>query len=186
MKLKPINIYGETKKKGEYLVKKYAKTNNLKFAILRFFNVAGADSKNGLGSNKSYGSLMNNISKSILNKKKIFINEYKGFTGNKIGVRDYIHVKDLVRIQYKILKLLDKKNLILNLATGRGYDILKIIKIFEKISKTKIKILYKKSFFKELPISIGNNKKLLKLKLIKKFYKIEKICKDHFEYFKLL
>ena len=43
--LEPINIYGKSKLSGEYLIKKYSKVHNFRYAILRFFNVAGSDLK---------------------------------------------------------------------------------------------------------------------------------------------
>lgn len=183
-KLKPINIYGQTKKKGEGLVKKYAKKNNFKFAILRFFNVAGSDLKNNLGCSKTYGSLMNNLTNAIINKKSFFINgsKFKSYDGT--AIRDFIHVKDLASVQFKILKLLNKKNVLINLGTGKGNSIKEIVKIFKKISKKDIDIVYKKPIDIEIPISIASTKKINKLQLINKFSKINKICEDHFNYLK--
>ena len=183
-KLKPINIYGQTKKKGEELVKKYAKKNNFKFAILRFFNVAGSDLKSNLGCSKTYGSLMNNLTNAIINKKSFLINGSKFNSYDGTAVRDFIHVKDLANVQLKILKLLNKKNILINLGTGKGNSVKEIVKIFKKISKENIDIVYGKPIDIEIPISIASTKKINKLRLIDKFSKINKICKDHFNYLK--
>ena len=46
---KNLKYYGKTKLIGEELIKNYSKKSNLKYAILRFFNVIGADSLNERG-----------------------------------------------------------------------------------------------------------------------------------------
>jgi UDP-glucose 4-epimerase len=47
--LAPINPYGRSKLMTEWMLEDAAKAHNLKFAILRYFNVAGADPKGRLG-----------------------------------------------------------------------------------------------------------------------------------------
>ena len=58
----PQGYYAYTKYKGEQIIKKYAKKYNYKYAILRYFNVAGASSSNKLGEiQKSHGHLIKNL-----------------------------------------------------------------------------------------------------------------------------
>ncbi|MGP1360811.1 UDP-glucose 4-epimerase GalE, partial [Campylobacter sp.] len=48
----PINPYGRSKLMSEQIIKDYAASNeNFKFAILRYFNVAGADEEGLIGQN---------------------------------------------------------------------------------------------------------------------------------------
>ena len=74
---KPINIYGETKLKCEQIIKRYSKNNKFNYGILRYFNVAGSDMKNKIGSISKNNQLIKNIALSIVQKKKQSINLWK-------------------------------------------------------------------------------------------------------------
>ena len=180
-KLRPINAYGATKKKGEYLVNKYCKKFKIKFANLRFFNVIGADTKQKIYSNNIYNSLKNNLLKTVVNKRKFYIyckNE------TKTPIRDYIHVLDIIEICYQVfLSLSKKKSLLINVGRGISVDIISFIKIFEDISKFKIVRNYKKISKQEIFYSVANNKRLKKMGLIKKFRNLHIMIKDiiHFK-----
>ena len=136
--LKPVNFYGITKLKAEKLVKKYSKVNNFNYAILRYFNVAGADNKNKIGIYKNNGQLIKNIASSIISEKKIvniFGNNYQ--TKDGTCIRDFIHVSDISQIHLLALKKINisNSNLILNCGYGKEYSILNVINRFEKIYK---------------------------------------------------
>ena len=68
----------------------------------------------------------------------MFGNDYPTIDGT--GVRDYIHVVDLVKGHLRALdKLKTNPGLIVyNLGTGRGYSVLEMIKAFEAASGKKI------------------------------------------------
>ena len=136
--LKPVNFYGVTKLKAEKLVKKYSKVYNFKYAILRYFNVAGADNKNKIGIYKNNGQLIKNIASSLISEKKI-VNIFGNKHQTKDGtcIRDFIHVSDISQIHLLALKKINisNSNLILNCGYGKDYSILNIINRFEKIYK---------------------------------------------------
>ena len=57
-----------------------------------------------------------------------------------LTIRDFIHVRDLAEIHYKILKLLVKKKYFQKLNCGYGFGVsvvLQILKEFIKVSKKK-------------------------------------------------
>mgnify|MGYP001345680610 FL=1 len=136
--LKPVNFYGITKLKAEKLVKKYSKVYNFKYAILRYFNVAGADNKNKIGIYKNNGQLIKNIASSLISEKKI-VNIFGNKHQTKDGtcIRDFIHLSDISQIHLLALKKINisNSNLILNCGYGKDYSILNIINRFEKIYK---------------------------------------------------
>ena len=71
-RLNPQGYYAYTKFKGEELIKKYSKKYNYKYAILRYFNVAGASHSNKIGQiEKSHGQLFKNIAIQSLKKNPI-------------------------------------------------------------------------------------------------------------------
>ena len=116
MKTKPINYYAWTKLKSEVLIKKYSKKYNFNYAILRYFNVAGASPSKKIGiTNTKNKSLFNILAKQALTKKpviNIFGNNHK--TNDGTCLRDFIHVSDLASIHVKSLEVLNKKKIIHN------------------------------------------------------------------------
>jgi len=141
---KPVSNYGRTKLKAEKLIKKYFKGN---IAILRYFNVVGASSDNKFGQININGQLFKNLSLAVLKKTPIisvFGNGYK--TKDGTCIRDYIHVEDLANIHAEILKNMFATNMsgIFNCGYGKPYSVIEIIRVFEKITKKKIKIIIKK------------------------------------------
>ena len=68
----------------------------------------------------------------------IYGNNYK--TPDGTGIRDYIHVSDLATAHVKALSAIikKKKNLIINLATGKGYSVLEVIRYTEEITGRKV------------------------------------------------
>lgn len=145
-KLNPINVYGETKKVNEEILQNFNKAFNFKFVTLRYFNACGADLNLQAGElRKNETHLIPLVFESILKKKvfNIFGNDYN--TSDGTCVRDYIHVNDIARAHLISLKLLDRTNRseFFNLGTGKGLSVLQVINLIEKITKKKIKYVYK-------------------------------------------
>ena len=144
-KTNPEGYYALTKFKGEELIKQYSKKFNYNYGIFRYFNVAGASPSNKIGEiETSYGHLIKNIAMQSLKKKpviNIFGNNYP--TNDGTCIRDYIHVSDLADIHIKGIEYLKKNNksFILNCGYGKGYSVLQIVKIFQKIRKN-LKIIF--------------------------------------------
>ena len=189
---RPKGYYAYTKFEGEKIIIKYAKKYNYNYAILRYFNIAGASSSNNIGEiNSSHGHLFKNISIQSLKKNpiiKVYGNDYK--TKDGTCIRDYMHVSDLSAVHIKALKFLSQKSksITLNCGYGKGYSVLEIIKIFQKMKKNlKIKFVQRrkgdvaaiysdtKKFKKTLKMKMKNNniKKILKSSI-----KWEKILKN--------
>ena len=89
------------------------KKHKIKYIILRYFNIAGADNKLRCGLiSKSSNNLIKNIADVMNGKKKQFvINGIDYNTSDGTPVRDYIHVSDLADIHFISMKyLLKSKN----------------------------------------------------------------------------
>ena len=110
--------------------------------------------------------------------KNIFGNNYP--TNDGTCIRDYIHVSDLAHIHIKGIEYLEKnkKSFILNCGYGKGYSVLKIVKIFKNIKKNlKIKFSNKRpGDVAEVYANTKKFKKLLKWKA--KYNDINKIIKS--------
>jgi len=182
----PKGYYAFTKFKGEEIIKNFSKKFNYNFAILRYFNVAGASSSKKIGEiERSHGHLIKNIAIQYLKLKpriKVFGNNYK--TKDGTCVRDYIHVSDLAKIHIKALKNIasSKKPLILNCGYGKGYSVQEIINIFTKMKKN-VKIIYldrRPGDVAQVYSNINKFKRTLKWK--PKNYNIRNIIKSAFDW----
>jgi UDP-glucose 4-epimerase len=185
----PKGYYAYTKFKGEELIKQYAKKYKYKYAILRYFNVAGASSSGKIGQIETNGQLIKNIAMQSLKKKpiiNIFGNDYP--TKDGTCVRDYIHVSDLADIHVKGLNYLknNKKSFILNCGYGKGYSVQEILTIFKKIKKN-LTIKYQKRRPGDIAQVYSNTKKLNQLlKWKPKYNDINKIIKSSINWEKKL
>ena len=189
-KKKPVSYYGKTKLIGENLIKRSFKNTKIKFVILRYFNVVGADLKNKIGEIGDKDRLFNNISKKIINKNfkiNIYGNDYK--TKDGTCIRDYMHVYDLAKIHLICLKKFKhiRKSLELNCSYGKGYSVLDIVKSFEKIAKRKINLIYKERRNGDTEKVIASNKKLNQfIKWKPKFDKLDSMVSTTFLWNKYL
>jgi UDP-glucose 4-epimerase len=160
----PESIYGKTKYLAENIIINYSKLAKFNFAILRYFNVVGADAEIRTGCSYSGGQLFKNLSECIVNKKyeiDVYGNDYS--TPDGTAIRDYIDVNDLSAIHIICLNNISKKNsLILNCGYGYGYSVLEIIKKFEEVSGNQIKINFKKRRKGDIAVAISDNKNLIK------------------------
>jgi UDP-glucose 4-epimerase len=186
----PQGYYAYTKYKGEEILKKYAKRYNYRYAILRYFNVAGASNSNKIGEiQRSYGHLIKNLAiQSLKQKPKIFIygNDYN--TKDGTCVRDYVHVSDLADIHIKSLSQINakSKSIVLNCGYGKGYSVLDIVNIFKKMNK-KLIIQFAKRRPGDIAQVYADIKKLKKiLKWKPKYNDLKKILKSAFKWEKIL
>ena len=156
----PINPYGETKLFIEKVLHWYSLKFNLNYVILRYFNAAGASFLFKSGEyHQPETHLIPLLIKSILNKDttfKVFGNDYDTLDGT--AVRDFIHIDDLSNAHYLAYNYLKEgnPNISVNLGTGKGYSILEIIKILEKITSKNIKYEIKPRREGDPPILVAN------------------------------
>lgn len=140
---KPESPYGKSKLMMEEIIKDCNKAFGLNSCILRYFNVAGNEESGVIGDLQAHPQnlipaiIMSHL-KLIDTKMKVFGNDYP--TRDGTGVRDYIHVLDLIDAHIKALEFLDTNegSHIYNLGTGKGLTVLEIIKTFEKVTGEKL------------------------------------------------
>ena len=139
----PINPYGLSKLTVEKILKNFDKNYGLKSVCLRYFNVAGADSRMRTGEwHEPETHLVPNLLKSIIKNEsfKVFGNKYKTKDGS--CVRDYVNVEDLIRahiLAYEYLKKTNKSD-VFNLGAGSPATVLEIVELAKKITSSDIKV----------------------------------------------
>ncbi|MDD9893942.1 MAG: UDP-glucose 4-epimerase GalE [Gammaproteobacteria bacterium] len=137
------NPYGSTKLFIEYMLKDlFVADDSWRIALLRYFNPVGAHVSGQIGEdpNGPPNNLMPYISQVAvgkLNKLNVYGTDYP--TQDGTGVRDYIHVVDLVRghiAALRVLSALEEGEVITaNLGTGNGQSVLEMVEAFELASK---------------------------------------------------
>jgi UDP-glucose 4-epimerase len=134
----PINPYGKSKLMSEEIIRDYAQASGLKYVILRYFNVAGADSSGKIGQmGKKAAHLIKVGCDAALGLRPtacIYGTDYP--TPDGTGVRDYIHVEDLATAHVDALKYLEQESTsqILNCGYGHGYSVKEVFSKIREIS----------------------------------------------------
>ena len=138
------NPYGYSKLIIEGILQDlYISDDSWRIAILRYFNPVGAHKTGFIGEDPKGNP--NNLFPYILQvaigrrkKLSIFGGDYDTHDGT--GVRDYIHILDLVEGHINALEALSEKMnmLTVNLGTGKGYSVLEVVKTFEKVTGKRV------------------------------------------------
>lgn len=138
--------YGATKQMGEVIISDFAKAQNNKNILLRYFNPVGAHPSNLMGetTNDKPQNLVPAITKTAIGKMPkmtVFGNDYDTRDGS--CVRDFIHVCDIAHahtlaIEYLLKDKLEGNVIAFNLGTGNGYTVLEAIDTFETVSGEKL------------------------------------------------
>ena len=181
-KLKPTSVYGKTKLIGEKLIKKFCKRNRINYGILRFFNVAGASPTGKIGQINKGDQLFKNLSLE-LNKRypvfKVYGDDYN--TKDGTCIRDYIHVSDIAKIHYEVLKKINKINnsVIFNCGYSKGISVKEVIEAFKKNTRKKIIVRILKRRKGDMAKITANSSKLRKfIRWKPKYDNLNKIVKS--------
>ncbi len=136
----PINPYGNSKLMVEKILDDYDKAYDLKSVRLRYFNVAGADSKARIGEwHEPETHLIPNVLKAKEDKVfKMFGTDYDTIDGT--CVRDYINVEDLAQAHIKALEYLNDggETNFFNLGTTEGNSVKEVFTACEEVKGTTI------------------------------------------------
>ncbi len=140
--LEPLSPYASSKLDLENFIIKSSNKYNSKYVILRYFNVAGADSKMRSGLISKYSSHLIKIASEVATGKKdvLIINGDDYNTKDGTAVRDYIHVSDLADIHLMCTKYLynNGQSNIFNCGYGKGFTVKEVVKYFNDFLEKKI------------------------------------------------
>ncbi len=134
----PMSPYARSKLMTEWMLEDTALAHNLKYGILRYFNVAGADPKGRTGQSSPRAThLIKRASQVALGRQShldIFGTDYP--TADGTGVRDYIHVTDLIAAHLLVLEALRSgaQSGDYNCGYGRGLSVREIATAMERVT----------------------------------------------------
>jgi UDP-glucose 4-epimerase len=136
--LAPINPYGASKMMSERMIMDLAAASSLKYVVLRYFNVAGANPQGLLGQATPEATHLIKVACECVTGKRdgmsIFGTDYD--TRDGTCIRDYIHVEDLARAHVMALDYMAKggESRVLNCGYGRGFTVREVIDMVKEQS----------------------------------------------------
>ena len=139
-RLLPTNAYGESKLLVEQMLGWLNRIHGLRYASLRYFNVAGApEGPEGVTRGEAHEPeshlipLVLDVALGRRNSIKIFGDDYP--TPDGTCIRDYIHVSDLADAHLLAIDALETRDrLIFNLGNGRGFSVREVIESARRVT----------------------------------------------------
>jgi UDP-glucose 4-epimerase len=139
-RLLPTNPYGESKLLVEHMLGWFNRIHGLRYASLRYFNVAGApEGPNGITHGEAHepeSHLIPLVLDVALGRRasiQIFGEDYP--TPDGTCIRDYIHVSDLADAHLLALQALETRDrLIFNLGNGQGFSVREVIESARRVT----------------------------------------------------
>ena len=144
--LKPLSPYGTSKLMTEMMLADAAAAHDLRYAALRYFNVAGADPLGRTGqSTEGATHLIKVACEAALGRRskiEVFGTDYE--TPDGTALRDYIHVSDLIAAHVLALDHLrgNGAGLIANCGYATGFSVLEVLRAVEKSVGRPLPITY--------------------------------------------
>lgn len=133
--LAPTNAYGESKLLVEHMLTWINRIHGLRYASLRYFNVAGAVEGRG-EAHEPESHLIPLILDVALGRRqsiKIFGKDYP--TPDGTCIRDYVHVGDLADAHLLALKALEERSrLIYNIGNGQGFSVREVVESVRRVT----------------------------------------------------
>ena len=133
--LDPTNAYGESKLLVEQMLAWMHRLHGMRYASLRYFNVAGAIPGRG-EAHEPESHLIPLILDVALGRRasiKIFGQDYP--TPDGTCIRDYIHVADLAKAHLLAFTALDQRDkMIYNLGNGRGFTVRQVVESVRRVT----------------------------------------------------
>ncbi len=127
----PENPYGASKLMSERMLADIARTCGLRYVILRYFNVAGADPQGRLGQRTQDATHLIKVACEVAVGKRQHIAMFGTDYGTPDGtcIRDYIHVEDLADAHVRAFTYLERggDSVILNCGYGHGSSVREVL-----------------------------------------------------------
>ncbi|QND49493.1 UDP-glucose 4-epimerase GalE [Rhizobium lusitanum] len=135
--LLPETPYGQSKLMSELMLRDAAAAYDFRYVALRYFNVAGADPQGRAGQSTDGATHLVKVAcEAALGRRRqveIYGTDYPTHDGT--GVRDYIHVSDLVDAHLMALRHLRSggRPLVANCGYGVGYSVLDVLNMVMRV-----------------------------------------------------
>lgn len=141
----PINPYGTSKLMSEWMLRDAAQAHGIRYAALRYFNVAGADPLARMGQRlKDATHLIKVCCQAALGTRpsvSIYGTDYP--TPDGTGIRDYIHIEDLASAHLAALSHLERggESLTVNVGYGQGSSVREVIDVVYRVTGVRFPVV---------------------------------------------
>jgi UDP-glucose 4-epimerase len=136
--LSPLSPYGSSKQLTEVMLRDVAAAHSMRYAVLRYFNVAGADPAMRHGQSTANATHLIKVAVQtalgMRSQMEVYGSDYP--TRDGTCIRDYIHVSDLVAAHMQALNHLNDggESLVVNCGYGHGYSVSEVIETVRVVS----------------------------------------------------
>ncbi|MCG7392665.1 UDP-glucose 4-epimerase GalE [Microvirga sp. ACRRW] len=136
--LAPLSPYGSSKLLTEVMLRDVAAAHDMRFVVLRYFNVAGADPAMRHGQSTANATHLIKVAVQtalgMRSHMEVYGTDYP--TPDGTCIRDYIHVTDLIAAHMQGLEYLRAggESLVVNCGYGHGYSVSEVIDTVRKVS----------------------------------------------------
>ena len=133
--LHPTNAYGESKLLVEQMLEWFHRIHGLRYASLRYFNVAGAAGEQGEDHHPESHLIPLALQVALGTRKEFLIFGTDYPTPDGTCIRDYIHVSDLPDAHLLVLEALKQQDrLVYNLGNGQGFSVREVIATVRRVT----------------------------------------------------
>jgi len=143
---RPLSPYGSSKLMTEIMLHDVAAAHDMRYAVLRYFNVAGADphARIGLATIGATHLLKIAVEAATGQRAKIDVYGTDYPTPDGSCIRDFIHVSDLAQAHAAALSYLRQggRSVTLNCGYGRGYSVIETIEAVRRVSGRNFAVQY--------------------------------------------
>lgn len=181
--LNPMSPYGSSKLMSEIMVRDTALATNLRYVMLRYFNVAGGDPMQRTGQSTAGATHLIKIACETAAGKRpcmsIFGDDYD--TPDGTCIRDFIHVSDLVNAHYAALNFLRQGGLkfTANCGYSRGYSVQEVVDAVKRVSGNDFPVVMEPRRIGDIPSLTANSHRLMsRLAWKPRFDDLDKIISD--------
>ncbi len=161
--LKPINIYGKTKKEAEALIRKAQEEWGLKNVIFRYFNAAGAAEDGQFGElHDPETHLIPSLLRAAQDNESFHLYGTNHDTPDGTAIRDFIHIEDIADAHLLALVFLEEnqRSETFNIGSDKGYSVREVFKMNKKVIQKNINTQIQKARDADPAILIANSQKI--------------------------
>ena len=181
--LVPASPYGSSKLMSETMIRDVALAHDMRYVILRYFNVAGADPQGRTGlSTRGATHVVKLACEAAVGKRphfEVYGTDYDTPDGS--AIRDFIHVSDLANAHYRALTFLRDGGLKFtgNAGYSSGHSVLDVVDTVKKISGVDFEVRHTPRRDGDVPAIVANASRMgERLAWTPKFNSLETIVRD--------
>lgn len=183
----PKNPYGQSKLMSEKILHDISTLGKIHYAILRYFNVAGANNDAQLGQISNNSTHLIKVAAETAAGKRASITIHGTDYSTKDGtcIRDYIHIQDLINAHFRALYYLSSggQSEVFNLGYGTGVSVKEVVKCMKNVSKVNFKVIEGPRRMGDGSSLVANSAKARKILNWEPNYdQLEKICSSAYEW----